>query len=75
MSSSDDEGKDPDPVAIVENMVSIGPGLAIDGHQLDAAVLAAGEVQLVQELGQRGAIGQSYRSLASGLLRQEAAEA
>lgn len=75
MSSSDDEGKDADLVAIAENMVSIGLGLAIDGHQLHAAVLAVGEVQLVQELGQRGAIGQSCHSLASGLLRQEATEA
>lgn len=79
MSSSDDKGKDAHLVAILEDTVvvaiSVGIGLAVDGHQLHAAVLATGEVQFVQKAGHSGPAGQIDGGPALCLVGQESTEA
>lgn len=75
MSTTDDEGKDLNPVASVENVVPVRPGLAVDDHELHAAVLPAGQVQLLQQPGQGSPLGQLNRRPPPVLLRQERAKA
>ena len=53
----------------------IGLGLAVDGHHVHAAMLAAGEVQLVQEAGHGGTAGQIDGGPAPGLVGQQGTEA
>jgi hypothetical protein len=79
MSSSDDERKDAHLVTIVQDVIvitfAVGVRLAVDGHQLYAAMLATGEVQLSQETGHGGPAWQIEGGPAPGLVGQEGTEA
>lgn len=75
MSSSDGKGKDAHLVTIVEDLVRIGLGLAVDRHTMHAAVLAAGQVELIQESGQIRPLRKLERSPAPRLCREQRTKA